>query len=140
VTGQYGDRSLTGRQTNRQTDTHTQAHREPHRQTHRKTHTHTLTHHPLALSRYVKLVSMITDPNLVLVQALGNVVNNDLLDELCQVMMTIFDARNAILPLMFRVAEWEVDQCPTAQTIFRRNSLATKIATACAKVQTEKQR
>eukprot|EP00052_Salpingoeca_macrocollata_P027084 m.255425 g.255425 ORF g.255425 m.255425 type:complete len:2782 (+) comp22689_c2_seq1:322-8667(+) len=84
--------------------------------------------------RYAKLVSMITDSNLSLVYALNNVISNDALDEFAQAILNIFDAKSAVLPLLFRVAEWEVAQCHSAQTLFRRNSVATKLAAACARL------
>ena len=48
--------------------------------------------------------------------------------------MSIFDAQNALMPLLFRAAEWEVQQCSAAPTLVRRNSVATKLFTVCARL------
>lgn len=36
-----------------------------------------------------------------------------------------------LLPFASRVAEWEVDDCEGPKMVFRRNSLASKLTTAC---------
>lgn len=83
--------------------------------------------------RYAKLVRLIVAPDLYVAKALSQVLSNELLDELSMVLIRVFDAHECLVPFLFRVVEWEVEVCRTAQTLFRRNSLATKLATACAK-------
>ncbi len=84
--------------------------------------------------RYAKLLALVTEPNLDLVHALGEVVGSDGLDTLATVLQHVFDAQNALLPLLFRTIEWEAQSCKTPQTLFRRNSLATKLASQCARL------
>lgn len=84
--------------------------------------------------RYTKLVQLVVEPNLALVEAMGETANSDTLDLLAAVLQRVFDAHSALLPFFFRAAEWEVLACKSAQTLFRRNSLATKLASSCAKL------
>lgn len=45
--------------------------------------------------------------------------------------MKVFGAKGALLPLVSRVAEWEVNACESEKLMFRRNNLASKLITAC---------
>eukprot|EP00047_Mylnosiga_fluctuans_P015123 m.43539 g.43539 ORF g.43539 m.43539 type:complete len:2596 (+) comp5784_c0_seq3:20-7807(+) len=87
-----------------------------------------------ACERYAKLVSLVLHPHLHIVQGLAEVVGGDVIDDVVQVLVNVFDANNALMPLLFHAARWEVDQCLTAQTLFRRNSLTTKLGTVCARM------
>lgn len=78
--------------------------------------------------RYLKLVTLLTGPDLMLVRALSATVDKEL-DELSSALMGVFTSQGLQLPFIHRVAQWEVEQCKTPQTLFRRNSLCTKVAT-----------
>ena len=92
----------------------------------------------LAFSRiahsYNKLIGLVLEPGLVVVGALAEVADGDVIDDLVQVLVNIFDAQNALIPLVYRSAVWEVGQCLSSQTLFRRNSIATKLSTVCARM------
>jgi hypothetical protein len=96
-------------------------------------HLHHLAH-PSHTHRYNKLIELVLEPGLVIVGALAEVADGDVIDDLVQVLVNIFDAQNALVPLVYRSAVWEVAQCLSSQTLFRRNSIATKLSTVCARM------
>eukprot|EP00054_Salpingoeca_dolichothecata_P028574 m.218407 g.218407 ORF g.218407 m.218407 type:complete len:2785 (-) comp26259_c1_seq1:68-8422(-) len=85
--------------------------------------------------RYAKLEAMFVHPDLTLIRALSNcIMQSDLLDDLVELVFSMYEAHNAVLPFLARIAVWEVESCSTAQTLFRRNSLASKLATQCTRL------
>eukprot|EP00051_Salpingoeca_urceolata_P003452 m.57787 g.57787 ORF g.57787 m.57787 type:complete len:2607 (+) comp12795_c0_seq1:372-8192(+) len=84
--------------------------------------------------RYAMVIQLLTEPELKIAHALANTVPSSQLDALSHLLFNLFEAHNALVPLLFRTASWEVDQCLSAQTLFRRNSLATKVGIAFVKL------
>ena len=70
---------------------------------------------------------LMTKPDLQIVFALGRSLAPEYLDGLSPVLVRVFHSRRRLVPLCVRLAEAEVVSCRTAQSIFRRNSLATKV-------------
>lgn len=57
-------------------------------------------------------------------------------DELARVLVTLFDSRHLLYQLLWNMFSKEVELADSMQTLFRGNSLASKIMTFCFKVQT----
>ncbi|KAK2507315.1 hypothetical protein MC885_002073, partial [Smutsia gigantea] len=56
------------------------------------------------------------------------------LDELARVLVTLFDSRHLLYQLLWNMFSKEVELADSMQTLFRGNSLASKIMTFCFKV------
>lgn len=56
-------------------------------------------------------------------------------DELARVLVTLFDSRHLLYQLLWNMFSKEVELADSMQTLFRGNSLASKIMTFCFKVQ-----
>ncbi|KAG7250604.1 hypothetical protein CRUP_008715, partial [Coryphaenoides rupestris] len=79
--------------------------------------------------RLVELVTMMGDQGeLPIAMALANV------DELARVLVTLFDSRHLLYQLLWNMFSKEVELADSMQTLFRGNSLASKIMTFCFKV------
>lgn len=59
---------------------------------------------------------------------------SDLQDELARVLVTLFDSRHLLYQLLWNMFSKEVELADSMQTLFRGNSLASKIMTFCFKV------
>lgn len=57
-------------------------------------------------------------------------------DELARVLVTLFDSRHLLYQLLWNMFSKEVELADSMQTLFRGNSLASKIMTFCFKVET----
>lgn len=87
----------------------------------------------------VQLVTMISDKGeLSIAMALANVVTTSQMDELARVLVTLFDAKHLLSPLLWNMFYREVEVSDCMQTLFRGNSLGSKIMAFCFKVRTMK--
>lgn len=59
-------------------------------------------------------------------------------DELARVLVTLFDSRHLLYQLLWNMFSKEVELADSMQTLFRGNSLASKIMTFCFKVNNNK--
>ncbi|XP_013143458.1 PREDICTED: neurofibromin isoform X1 [Papilio polytes] len=83
----------------------------------------------------VQLVTMISDKGeLPIAMALANVVSNSQMDELARVFVTLFDAKHLLAPLLWNIFYREVEVTDCMQTLFRGNSLGSKIMAYCFKI------
>lgn len=86
----------------------------------------------------VQLVTMISDKGeLPIAMALANVVTTTQMDELARVLVTLFDAKHLLSPLLWNMFYREVEVSDCMQTLFRGNSLGSKIMAFCFKVNTQ---
>uniref|UniRef100_A0A4W3IT75 Neurofibromin n=1 Tax=Callorhinchus milii TaxID=7868 RepID=A0A4W3IT75_CALMI len=85
--------------------------------------------------RLVELVTMMGDQGeLPIAMALAHVVPCSQWDELARVLVTLFDSRHLLYQLLWNMFSKEVELADSMQTLFRGNSLASKIMTFCFKV------
>ncbi|GAB0093775.1 neurofibromin [Sergentomyia squamirostris] len=83
----------------------------------------------------VQLVTMISDKGeLPIAMALANVVTTVQMDELARVLVTLFDAKHLLSPLLWNMFYREVEVSDCMQTLFRGNSLGSKIMAFCFKI------
>ncbi|XP_072402893.1 neurofibromin isoform X3 [Diabrotica undecimpunctata] len=83
----------------------------------------------------VQLVTMISDKGeLPIAVALANVVTTSQMDELARVFVTLFDAKHLLAPLLWNMFYREVEVSDCMQTLFRGNSLGSKIMAFCFKI------
>ncbi|KAF5294854.1 hypothetical protein FQA39_LY00338 [Lamprigera yunnana] len=83
----------------------------------------------------VQLVTMISDKGeLPIAMALANVVTTSQMDELSRVFVTLFDAKHLLSPLLWNMFYREVEVSDCMQTLFRGNSLGSKIMAFCFKI------
>ena len=66
--------------------------------------------------------------------ALSNVVTSSQMDELARVFVTMFDAKHLLSPLLWNMFYREVEVSDCMQTLFRGNSLGSKIMAFCFKI------
>ena len=66
--------------------------------------------------------------------ALSNVVTSNQMDELARVFVTLFDAKHLLSPLLWNMFYREVEVSDCMQTLFRGNSLGSKIMAFCFKI------
>ncbi|XP_076453075.1 neurofibromin-like isoform X4 [Babylonia areolata] len=82
--------------------------------------------------RLVELVTMIGDKGeLPIAMALAQVVSNTQMDELARVFVSLFDAKRLLYQLLWNMFSKEVEVADCMQTLFRGNSLASKIMAYC---------
>ncbi|XP_067682311.1 neurofibromin-like isoform X6 [Haliotis asinina] len=86
--------------------------------------------------RLVELVTMIGDKGeLPIAMALATVVSNSQMDELARVFVNLFDAKRLLYQLLWNMfskeACFQVEIADCMQTLFRGNSLASKIMAYC---------
>ncbi|XP_047513398.1 neurofibromin isoform X4 [Pieris napi] len=83
----------------------------------------------------VQLVTMISDKGeLPIAMALASVVSTSQMDELAKVFVTLFDAKHLLAPLLWNIFYREVEVSDCMQTLFRGNSLGSKIMAFCFKI------
>lgn len=83
----------------------------------------------------VQLITMISDKGeLPIAMTLANVVHNSQMDELARVLVTMFDAKHLLAPLLWNMFYREVEVSECMQTLFRGNSLGSKIMAFCFKM------
>ncbi|XP_065570505.1 neurofibromin-like isoform X3 [Artemia franciscana] len=83
----------------------------------------------------VQLVTMIGDKGeLPIAMALASVISTPQMDELARVFVTLFDAKHLLAPLLWNMFYKEVEVSDCMQTLFRGNSLASKIMAFCFKM------
>ncbi|XP_077535309.1 neurofibromin 1 isoform X3 [Haemaphysalis longicornis] len=83
----------------------------------------------------VQLVTMIGDKGeLPIAMALASVVVTPQMDELARVFVTLFDAKHLLAPLLWNMFYKEVELSDCMQTLFRGNSLGSKIMAFCFKI------
>lgn len=66
--------------------------------------------------------------------ALASVVVTPQMDELARVFVTLFDAKHLLSPLLWNMFYKEVEVSDCMQTLFRGNSLGSKIMAFCFKI------
>ncbi|CAL1527010.1 unnamed protein product, partial [Lymnaea stagnalis] len=82
--------------------------------------------------RLVELVTMIGDKGeLPIAMALATVVSTSQMDELARVFVNLFDAKRLLYQLLWNMFSKEVEIADCMQTLFRGNSLASKIMAYC---------
>ena len=81
-----------------------------------------------------QLHSNIVSGELPIAIALSNVVTSNQMDELARVFVTLFDAKHLLSPLLWNMFYREVEVSDCMQTLFRGNSLGSKIMAFCFKV------
>ncbi|XP_030848330.1 neurofibromin isoform X1 [Strongylocentrotus purpuratus] len=87
--------------------------------------------------RLVGLMTMLGDKGeLPIAMALANVIASSQMDELARVYVTLFDAKHLLYQLLWNMfsKEVKVELADCMQTLFRGNSLASKIMAACFKM------
>ncbi|PAA61927.1 hypothetical protein BOX15_Mlig026750g1, partial [Macrostomum lignano] len=88
--------------------------------------------------RYQKLVDLVTllgDRNeLPIAMALAHVVPPEQLDDLSRVLVAIFDAKHLLEHLLLNMFNREAELADSLQTLFRGNSLSSKIMSLCFKI------
>uniref|UniRef100_T1J6E5 Neurofibromin n=1 Tax=Strigamia maritima TaxID=126957 RepID=T1J6E5_STRMM len=83
----------------------------------------------------VQLVTMIGDKGeLPIAMALASVVVTPQMEELARVFVTLFDAKHLLAPLLWNMFYKEVEVSDCMQTLFRGNSLGSKIMAFCFKI------
>ncbi|XP_063990874.1 neurofibromin isoform X3 [Diachasmimorpha longicaudata] len=83
----------------------------------------------------VQLVTMISDKGeLPIAMALANVITSNQMDELARVFVTLFDAKHLLSPLLWNMFYREVEVSDCMQTLFRGNSLGSKIMAFCFRI------
>ncbi|KAI1285846.1 Neurofibromin [Halotydeus destructor] len=83
----------------------------------------------------VQLVTMIGDKGeLPIAMALASVISTPQMDELARVLVTLFDAKHLLSPLLWNMFYKEVEVTDCMQTLFRGNSLGSKIMAFCFKI------
>ncbi|XP_058445954.1 neurofibromin-like, partial [Malaya genurostris] len=83
----------------------------------------------------IQLVTMISDKGeLPIAMALASVVTTSQMDELARVLVTLFDAKHLLSPLLWNMFYREVEVSDCMQTLFRGNSLGSKIMAFCFKI------
>lgn len=59
-----------------------------------------------------------------------NLIRSRIQDELARVFVTLFDAKHLLAPLLWNMFYKEVEVSDCMQTLFRGNSLASKVSVA----------
>eukprot|EP01088_Endostelium_zonatum_P001228 TRINITY_DN1152_c0_g1_i1.p1 TRINITY_DN1152_c0_g1~~TRINITY_DN1152_c0_g1_i1.p1 ORF type:complete len:2790 (-),score=689.70 TRINITY_DN1152_c0_g1_i1:4-8373(-) len=84
--------------------------------------------------KYDKLVDLLLEPSLDVVLALCEVIQITEADELASILVRLFESNDKTLHLLRKVIEQEVGSTETPNTLFRRNSMATKLLAAYTKI------
>ena len=83
----------------------------------------------------VQLVTMIGDSGeLPIAMTLAQVISTSQMDELARVFVTIFDAKHLLPLLLWNIFNREVEACDSMQTLFRGNSLGSKVMAFCFQI------
>lgn len=94
-----------------------------------------ISHHLTGFSRWLTVLDL---PFSFLLKTNGIIHANSILccsqDELARVLVTLFDSRHLLYQLLWNMFSKEVELADSMQTLFRGNSLASKIMTFCFKV------
>ncbi|XP_050358342.1 neurofibromin-like isoform X3 [Nymphalis io] len=91
--------------------------------------------------RFEQLVQLVTTKSdkgeLPIAMALASVVGSAQMDELARVLVSLFDAKHLLAPLLLNIFYREVEVCAVSdcmQTLFRGNSVGSKIMAFCFKI------
>eukprot|EP01094_Clydonella_sp_ATCC50884_P006709 TRINITY_DN1591_c0_g1_i1.p1 TRINITY_DN1591_c0_g1~~TRINITY_DN1591_c0_g1_i1.p1 ORF type:complete len:2499 (-),score=1256.67 TRINITY_DN1591_c0_g1_i1:167-7663(-) len=84
--------------------------------------------------RYYKLLELMMEGDMGLVLALGDAVQITEADKVAQLLVRIFEANDKTLELVRAAINGEVSKTETANTLFRRNSMVTKMLAAYCKL------
>jgi hypothetical protein len=84
--------------------------------------------------KYDKLVDLLLDSKLEVVLALCNVIQITEADEVAQLLVRLFEANEKTMSMLKKAIEQEVTKTETENTLFRRNSMATKLLAAYTKL------
>eukprot|EP01130_Rhizamoeba_saxonica_P013728 TRINITY_DN5897_c0_g1_i2.p1 TRINITY_DN5897_c0_g1~~TRINITY_DN5897_c0_g1_i2.p1 ORF type:complete len:447 (+),score=99.72 TRINITY_DN5897_c0_g1_i2:248-1588(+) len=80
---------------------------------------------------YEEIIKMITDDTSIIIPAVWNLFPSD---ETALILATIFDEIKMLLPFIERVLKQEVDRTIQEETLFRDNSMATKLLKEACRV------
>jgi len=83
--------------------------------------------------KYDKLLDMLREPGLPLVLALCDAVQITEADELSQILVRLFEAHDQVMELLKCSIDAEVGKTDSPNTLFRRNSMVTKLLAAFGK-------
>lgn len=84
--------------------------------------------------KYFRLLELILDPSLEVVLTLADVTPITEADAVAQLLVRIFEANDATMTLLRGAISAEVQRTDSANTLFRRNSMATKLLAAHCKL------
>ncbi|KAI8920521.1 hypothetical protein BC831DRAFT_92159 [Entophlyctis helioformis] len=84
-------------------------------------------------SKYAKLLELITDDDLAIVLTLCEVTSSNDIDEIASALLSVFEQCGKASALITTVIADEIQRTDTAASIFRRNSIATKLLALYAK-------
>lgn len=84
--------------------------------------------------KFDKLLDLVLDPKLEVVLALCAVIQITEADEVAQLLVRLFEANERTMMMLKMVIEQEVSKTETENTLFRRNSMATKLLAAYTKL------
>lgn len=88
--------------------------------------------------KYEKLYELIFESNFILIQALSDIIQMTEMDELSTVIIRLFDASDKSLQLLQVMLGIEIQRTVSSNTLFRRNSMATKLLSAYSKIAGQK--
>eukprot|EP01132_Coremiostelium_polycephalum_P003622 gene3622-4511_t len=84
--------------------------------------------------RYEKFVELLLEPEFYCVLALGEITQITEADEVAKVLVNFFESNDKTMSILKTVIQQEVNSTETANTLFRRNSVATKMLAAYTKL------
>eukprot|EP01087_Luapelamoeba_hula_P001442 TRINITY_DN1115_c0_g1_i1.p1 TRINITY_DN1115_c0_g1~~TRINITY_DN1115_c0_g1_i1.p1 ORF type:complete len:2561 (-),score=353.59 TRINITY_DN1115_c0_g1_i1:117-7799(-) len=84
--------------------------------------------------RYDKLLELIIEPKMDVVLALSSVIQITEADDVAQLLVRLFEANERTMDLLRKAIKQEVWKTETENTLFRRNSMATKLLAAYSKL------
>jgi hypothetical protein len=87
-----------------------------------------------SVDKYYKLLELVMDRDLTLVLLLSDAVQITEADKVAQLLVRIFEANDKTMDLLKASIVAEVSKTETANTLFRRNSVATKLLAAFCKL------
>ncbi|KAF2077194.1 hypothetical protein CYY_001515 [Polysphondylium violaceum] len=84
--------------------------------------------------RYEKFVELLLEPDYYCVLGLGEITQITEADEVAKVLVNFFEANDKTMSILKAVIQHEVNSTESANTLFRRNSVATKMLAAYTKL------
>lgn len=87
-----------------------------------------------SVDRYYKLLELIMEGDMALILTLGDSIQITEADKVAQLLVRIFEANDKTLELVRAAIDAEVSKTETANTLFRRNSMVTKMLAAYCKL------
>ena len=78
-------------------------------------------------------MALFTEAPLAVISALHGIATPKQTDASAGAIFKAFGCQGTLLPFVFKLAEWDVNNCDSEQLLFRRNSLSTKLITMSLK-------